>query len=193
MSNNSGIFNRFSGKGVYPHQLAWILLLPFRNFYLSPRKLIKRMNLRQDCVVLELGCGPGYFSPFVAQAIPDGKLFLTDIQPEMLAKAEMRLKKKNISNVELIFCDGQSLPFEDNFFNCIYLVTVLGEIVEKETYTKEMYRILKPGGVLSISEQGGDPDSLQLDVVKDIFLPAGFVFDRVFGKSKTFTANFIRP
>lgn len=190
MSKMTDICKRFAGKGVYPHQLAWVLLLPFRNIYLSPQKLINRMGLREDSVVLELGCGPGYFSPYVARSIPKGKLYLADIQQEMLDKAALRLNKKHVSNVDLIRCDGKSLPFKDNFFDFIYLVTVLGEISDPKAYAKDMFRILKPGGVLSISEQAGDPDSLPLKDVQTLLEPAGFTLERFFGKGRTYTANF---
>ncbi len=42
------IFNRTVKKGVFPHQLAFTLLIPLRNIFLSPRKLIKRLELEED-------------------------------------------------------------------------------------------------------------------------------------------------
>jgi len=190
MTEKKNIMERFAGKGVYPHQLAWVLLLPFRNLYLSPKKLIRRLELKDDFRVLELGPGPGYFSPRVARAIPKGKLYLADIQAEMLEKAARRLRKRKAVNFETVRLDGTSLPFANDFFDVIYLVTVLGEISEQETYAREMHRILKPGGIVSISEQAGDPDSLPLEGVQKLLEPAGFALDKVFGKGRTYTANF---
>ena len=41
---HNSIFNRFAGKGVFPPQLAFTLLLPARNLILSPEKLIKKIK-----------------------------------------------------------------------------------------------------------------------------------------------------
>ena len=188
--SSSNILSRFAGKGVYPHQLAWLLLLPLRNLYLSPRTLVRRLNLKADSVVLELGCGPGYFSPTVARAVPQGTLHLTDIQPEMLERARRRLQKKGVTNVELRLCPGNVLPYDDAMVDVIFLVTVLGEISEQELYVQEMARVLRPGGTLSVSEQGGDPDSMSVAEIEALLRPAGFVPGEVFGRGRTFTANF---
>jgi hypothetical protein len=46
------------------------LLNPLRKFILSPKKLVKRLELRENSKVLELGPGPGYFSLEIARSIP---------------------------------------------------------------------------------------------------------------------------
>jgi ubiquinone/menaquinone biosynthesis C-methylase UbiE len=92
------VWRRFSGRGVYPHELAPILLLPLRRFVLSPEKLIASLHLTPSSRVLEIGPGPGFFSVGVAKAIPDGRLDLVDIQREMLQKARRRVGKAGVSN-----------------------------------------------------------------------------------------------
>jgi len=59
---HNSILNRFAGKGVFPPQLAFTLLLPARNLILSPGKLNKRLNLQKDSVILEVCPGPGFYS-----------------------------------------------------------------------------------------------------------------------------------
>ncbi|PJZ70593.1 methyltransferase type 11 [Leptospira perolatii] len=193
MSKIADLFSRFSGKGLYPHQFAWVLLLPIRNLFLSPSKLAERLDLKENFNVLEIGCGPGYFSPEIAKRIPKGKLFLTDIQPEMLEKARKRLERTGLKNFDFKTCDGDKLDYQDQTFDRIFLVTVLGEIENQALYAKEMFRLLRKGGIVSVSEQAGDPDILSVKEIEKILCPAGFVLDRVFGKGKTFTANFIKP
>lgn len=184
------IFNRISKKGVYPYQLAFMLLIPLRNIFLSPKKLIQYLELEEDYNVLEVGSGPGYFSPKIAKAIPAGKLVLADIQKEMLEFARKRLTKKGISNVEYHLCNGIDFSFESNKFDLIYMVTVLGEIENKEEYIKEFFRLLRPGGILSISEQGGDPDKLSIEEIKRLLADSGFELDKLYGRENNFTINF---
>lgn len=185
-------FGRFAGKGVFPHQYAFTLLFPVRNIFLSPRQLVKRLELKPDAVVLEVGCGPGYFSPKVAAAIPNGKLVLADIQPEMLKKARARMEKKNQTNTDYYTCQGARFDFPDNTFDRIFLITVMGEVEEKELYLKEFFRMLKPTGLLSVSEQAGDPDKLSIAQTTQLATQAGFAVNKLYGGERNYTLNFIK-
>ena len=49
------------------------------------------MKLAANARVLEVGCGPGFFSPSIAQAVPSGQVFLLDLQHEMLRLAGDRV------------------------------------------------------------------------------------------------------
>ncbi|WP_035571454.1 class I SAM-dependent methyltransferase, partial [Halonatronum saccharophilum] len=140
----SSVINRVAKKGVFPYQFAFTLLIPLRNIFLSPKKLIERLDLKDDYNVLELGVGPGYFSVKVAKSLSNGKLILADIQQEMLDIAQKRLTKKKVFNVEYHLCNGIDFPFEDDSFDVVYMVTVLGEVENKEGYIKEFYRLLRP-------------------------------------------------
>lgn len=175
---------------VFPHRLAWTLLLPLRGLILSPRKLLRYLELPTDAKVLEIGPWPGYFSIQLAQAIPDWGLVLSDIQQEMLDKAKQRLSKKSISNVSYHLSNGQDFPFEDKYFDTIVMVTVLWEVEYKDNYLKECYRLLKPWWVLSISEQRGDADHYTQDQLTSLILPYGFTYHKKYGNKKNFTIQF---
>ena len=85
---------------MFPTKYAFTLLIPFRNIFLSPRKLIERLDIKEDHKVLEIGPGPGYFSTHVAKKLKNGRLVLLDIQQEMLDISKKRLNKRKIVNVE---------------------------------------------------------------------------------------------
>jgi ubiquinone/menaquinone biosynthesis C-methylase UbiE len=190
MSKTISPVKSLTGKGVFPPRFTFTLLFPARNFFISPKKLIQRLELQPSSVVLEVGPGPGYFSAKVAQVLTNGKLILADIQQEMLDYAKKRLTRKNINNVEYHLCDGSSLPFSNDKFDVIFMVTVLGEIENKQQYIKEFNRLLHSNGILSISEQAGDPDKMEPDEIKKLLQDSGFKFDRIFGSNKNFTINF---
>jgi hypothetical protein len=44
----SGIVKRFAAKGVFPYQMAFTLLIPLRNIFLSPKQLIKRLEIKDS-------------------------------------------------------------------------------------------------------------------------------------------------
>lgn len=72
---------RAFARGVFPHQFAWILELPWRRAVLSPEALASRLRLRPAANVLEIGSGSGYYSVALARSIPRGRLQLFDLQP----------------------------------------------------------------------------------------------------------------
>jgi ubiquinone/menaquinone biosynthesis C-methylase UbiE len=154
------VWRRFSGKGVYPHELAFVLDNPLRNLILPARRLVDWLHLSKSSRVLEIGPGPGYFSPEVAKRIPAGELILFDIQWEMLAKSRIKTGRKGLRNVELVQGNAEALPFGASTFDVVFLVTVLGEVPNPETCMASIAEILRPGGVLSLTEQCGDPDAL---------------------------------
>lgn len=182
--------NSFSGKGVFPPKYAFTLLIPFRNIFLSPRKLIQRLELKEDFNVLEIGPGPGYFSTHVAKKLKQGHLVLLDIQQEMLEMSKMRLAKRGILNVAYKLTNGISFELESNLFDRIFMVTVIGEVENKDTFLKEINRTLKEDGILSISELAGDPDKITLEEIQSLVCKHDFEVSHIFGNHRNYTINF---
>lgn len=175
---------------IFPHQMAFTLLIPLRALLLSPAELLRRLHPAADHRILEVGCGPGYFSPVLARAVPQGELVLADIQPEMLAIARRRLQKRYLANVAYHLCDGHHFPFADSSFDRIVLVCVLGEIAEHSAYLREFARLLKDDGLLSISETAGDPDKLDQQELIALLATHGFTPVRQYGNRRNYTVNF---
>lgn len=184
------IANSFMGKGVFPPKYAFTLLIPFRNIFLSPKKLIQRLELQKDHHVLEIGPGPGYFSAHIARTVEQGRLVLLDIQQQMLDMAEKRLGKMGIGNVDYILTNGTSFDLESGVFDRIFMVTVIGEVENKDIYLKEITRTLKEDGILSISELAGDPDKMTLEEIQALVCQHGFEVSQIFGTHRNYTINF---
>lgn len=191
-TNTTDILQRFTQKGVFPHEMAFSLLIPLRNFFLSPKKLVERLELQQDMNVLEIGAGPGYFSPHVADALPDGQLTVADIQQEMLDFARKRIEKRKLSNVQYYLCDGESFDLPEAHYDRIFLVSVMGEIEHKAAYLRAFHRMLKPDGVLSISELRGDPDKISYETLGTLLSFFDFRPLKMHGNAKNYTLNFVK-
>jgi ubiquinone/menaquinone biosynthesis C-methylase UbiE len=184
------VWRRFSGRGAYPHELAFVLTLPLRRFLQPPEALVARLALAPDARVLELGPGPGWFSPHVARALPRGKLVLYDLQREMLAKARRRLIRFGVANAAFTQGDGARLPFRDASFDVAFLVAVLGEVPDPGACVAELRRVLRRGGLLALTETRGDPDALSQDQLVALAEPRGFALDGVDLERAAFTARF---
>ncbi|MFU8814406.1 MAG: class I SAM-dependent methyltransferase [Pseudomonadales bacterium] len=190
------VWRRVIGPGVYPHQHAAALLNPLRRLILSPAALARRLTLRPDMRVLELGCGPGYFSVEFARRIPRGTLVLVDVQPEMIEKAVGRLRAAGQTNFETHQADARRLPLDDASIDVAVLVAVIGEVGDAEAQAAclaDLRRVLKPGARLSLTEQPGDPDRVPRGQLHHRAVAAGFEPERTYNRLFSYTLNFRRP
>jgi SAM-dependent methyltransferase len=192
------VWRRFSGRGAYPHELAFLLTIPLRRLIQPPGTLVRRLHLQRDSRVLEVGPGPGYFSAEVAREIPQGRLVLFDLQREMLVKARLRLRRVGAVNAMFVQGDGSRIPLRVGSFDVAFLVAVLGEVPDPAACVESLHRVLRPGGLLSITETIGDPDALSQEDLKALIQSKGFELAELFVYRAGFTANFralvpIRP
>lgn len=192
LSERIGILTSGFGRGVFPHQLAWMLDLPGRHLIMSAETVAGRLPVKPDARVLEMGPGSGYYSVEVAKRIPDGHLTLLDIQPAMLEKSASKLRAAGISNFDTQLPDGDSLPFENDSFDAIFMVTVFGEIEGREAFLSEAARVLKQGGVISITEHHPDPDFESAEDITSCLQAHGFVPLQKLGWRWAFTLNAVK-
>jgi len=140
-----------------PASLARLLDNPVRRRYTG--RILDRIGIQPGERVLELGPGPGVFTVEAAGRVgPEGRLIAVDIQPGMIAQVEKRVREAGLTNVETHVASAYELPMEDASLERAFLVTVLYEIPDVDKALRELRRVLKPGGVLSITEQFPDPD-----------------------------------
>jgi uncharacterized protein len=187
---------RFAGKGVYPVEYAHWLVNPLRHLIFPAARLVRRLHLKSTDCVLEVGPGPGYFSPAVARRLPDGKLMLFDVQQGMLDLARARLLRRGLTNFECHLGNAGSLPFDDASFDVVFMVTVLGEVGDsgaRQAALNEAARVLKPGGLVSITEQFGDPDYVRVADLEEFARNAKLTPERRFGPRYFYTYNFRKP
>jgi ubiquinone/menaquinone biosynthesis C-methylase UbiE len=175
-----------------PSALAWALDTPFRRPF--KRVTLDRVGIRPGERVLELGPGPGAFTVDAARRVgPEGRLIAVDVQPEMIAHVEARVRVASLDNVETHVRSAYDLPLEDESVDRAFLVAVLPEILDQARALAELRRVLKPGGVLSISEQFVDPDyRFPFETLRTVEA-AGFFLEQRYGNFWAYTINFWVP
>lgn len=145
------------GRGkVFPARDARSLVNPLRRLVQSPGRTVSAMGLLATDQVLEIGAGPGFFSPSIATKLSSGHLVLLDLQQEMLAFASGRLGDR--VNVTYAQADAMALPFSEGTFDAALLATVLGEIPDGDRCLAEVRRVVRSNGILSVAETRRDSD-----------------------------------
>ena len=140
-----------SHKGeAYSASGAFFLDNPIRRLIQPPSEFIKKIGISPDDVVVDFGCGPGFFTVELARRAK--RVVAVDISAEMLKKAKNKASEAGVKNVEFLQSKGTNIQLEDGSVDLILLVTVYHEIGESEAVLKEFKRILKPSGKLAVVE-----------------------------------------
>jgi len=120
----------------------------------NPTALAK---LKPGETVLDLGSGAGLDAFLAAQRVgPQGKAIGVDMTPEMLARARQNAvvfkDRTGLGNVEFLQGQIEALPLPDATIDVVLSNCVLNLSPDQATVWKEIARVLKPGGRVSISD-----------------------------------------
>jgi arsenite methyltransferase len=110
-------------------------------------------KIRTGDTVIDLGSGAGN-DCFVARALTGetGKVIGIDMTEAMIEKARHNAAKLGFSNVEFKLGDIENMPLENNTSDVIISNCVLNLVPDKSKAFGEIYRVMKPGGHLSVSD-----------------------------------------
>lgn len=163
-----------------PAWLSWMVDNPLSRG--RTNATLAQLELSPGLRVIDAGCGPGRLTIPIARAVaPHGHVLAVDIQPDMLRRAREKAAEASVSNIEFLNAalGGDRLPAAT--FDRAVLVTVLGEIPDREAALQELYASLKPGGFLLVNEVMGDPHYQTAGKVRTLAEKVGFLPGTVFG------------
>ena len=175
-----------------PASWSWIVDNPLRRW--DVRHALNRAGLLEGETVLEIGPGPGAFTVDAAHRVGQtGRLITVDIQPAMIAQVDARVRDAGVTNVESHVASAYDLPIDDASIDRVFFITVLPEIPDPVRGLREVYRVLKPEGIVSTTEEFLDPDYPRRKTTIAWAEQSGFELVECFGNWWNYTLNFRKP
>ncbi len=139
--------------GVMGHEGAAWLERPERESEEAPTKAIAALKLRQGQIVADVGAGSGYYTMLLRAAVGlRGRVYATDIQPEMLALIRRKIETRRLSNVELVLGTPTESRLPDGAIDLALMVDVYHELAQPQVFLQSLKRALKPDGRLVLIE-----------------------------------------
>jgi len=170
------------------HQGAAWLERPEREAEEAPSKAIAALNIRPGQVVADIGAGSGYYSVRLARAVgPTGRVYATDIQPEMLTLLKKKVDADKFANIELVLGTETDTRLPDGAIDLAVMVDVYHELSQPQAFLKSVRRALKKNGRLVLIEfRKEDPrvpireeHKMSIAEARQELEAEGFTFDRV--------------
>ena len=116
-------------------------------------KIFEKIDFSERKNILEIGCGVGAQTEILINKFPNSHITGVELNDIQLVTANAYLNSKyDSSQFDLYQMDASNLSFEDNSFDAIYICWVLEHVSNPQKIVDECYRVLKKGGVISISE-----------------------------------------
>ena len=140
---------------VCPVWMGRFLANPLRKLIQDPKKMLSPY-IQSEMTVLDVGCAMGYFSiPMAKMVGHGGKVLCVDLQEDMLKALKEKAKKIGVEKtLEMHLASKTQLELDNYQGKVDFALTffMVHEVPDPQNLFSEIYKSLKPGGVLLVAE-----------------------------------------
>lgn len=147
---------RESSESLF-EQVGWLYVFCRENLFRDDTELISAALWPQGAPpagteMVELGCGPGFYSCRFARRFPQLSVLGVDRSAQQLAWARHRAGRAGLGNCEFKRGNVLEIPSEEGRFDALVASRLFTVLAEREKAIAEMHRVLKPGGRCFVAE-----------------------------------------
>jgi ubiquinone/menaquinone biosynthesis C-methylase UbiE len=127
----------------------------------NPYRFLYAAGIKAGQYALEVGCGPGFFTIPAAKTVgKDGGICAIDINPAAVEAVERKARKNGLSNVKVMLADASKTGLPKSVFDAAFLFGVIHDFPNVDEVMREMHRVLKSKGILSVQKSSRSESGL---------------------------------
>ena len=147
---------------LFPPENLGLLEGPDRAIWQKPDQIMDALGIADGSKVADIGAGAGWFTMRLARRVgPNGVVYSTDVQREMLDVIRRRVAREGLQNVRLLQGEDSSLGLPAaGELDAVLAVDVYPEVKDRATFLRNLASALKPDGRIGIVNYklgGGGP------------------------------------
>jgi SAM-dependent methyltransferase len=145
----------YKGRPIAPVMgwQAWEWLVrPDRELWEQPEKVLDALRIEPHMSVADIGAGVGYFTLRIARRVPRGKVYATDVQPQMITLLKQEVQRAGLRNVVPIVCAAEDPKLPPASVDLALMVDVYHEIQNPDAVMPLVRKALKEDGRLVLVE-----------------------------------------
>jgi ubiquinone/menaquinone biosynthesis C-methylase UbiE len=117
----------------------------------DPYRALEAAGLERGNTVLEIGCGPGFFTIPAARVVgAEGCVYALDISPLAIERVQQKVEAEGVSNVRTVLADATRTGLPGQSFELAFLFGFAHHRGSLDGILTETHRLLRPGGILSV-------------------------------------------
>jgi ubiquinone/menaquinone biosynthesis C-methylase UbiE len=138
----------------------------FRDVFFPPKNILAEVGIEPGFVVLDYGCGTGSYSIAAAALVgQSGKVYSLDIHSLAVRRVQEVASKKRLTNIETILSDcATGLP--EGCIDVVLLFDTLHDLSHPYGILAELYRVLKPGAICSVTDHHMKEEEIMSEVTR---------------------------
>ena len=127
----------------------------------DPYKALNAAGLEAGQKVLEVGCGPGFFTIPAARIVgEEGSVLALDVNPLAVEHVQQKIETEGVTHAKAILANAARTDLPDPSFDLTFVFGFARPIGSMEAIWTELHRLLKVGGTLSVEGRLRPPDRL---------------------------------
>jgi ubiquinone/menaquinone biosynthesis C-methylase UbiE len=185
-------------------ELARRLMSDERRSYQNPLKISKLIGVRKGMTVVDMGCGPGFFTlPLAALVGPKGLVYAVESNPTMLRHLRENIRRTgaNVKAIKVLRADVSATKVPSASADVVLLGRILHDIEDKKALLKEVKRVCRPEGIVvdldwkKVRMKHGPPYEIMLSKGEStkILTENGFRLIRTFDPGRYHYGLILRP